>query len=93
MAQAWIELLAVLFGEFLQERFGPGGGGEDARDGGEREGAEANGTLQGLVDVACLVVGQEDQELLGLELAVGLLGQQTVEELDSDRPPLLETLA
>lgn len=90
VAQAGIESVLVQFSEFRQERSRPGLGGEDASDGGEGEGAEARGMLQGCQYVAALVMGEQRQELLGLQLALHLLGEQAVEELHGAGTELLE---
>ena len=80
-------------GEFLQEGLGLGGGGEDAAHGRQGEGAEADGPLEGGTDVVSCVVGDECQQLLRLQLALRLLGEQTVEELHRDGAELPEALA
>ncbi len=92
VAQAGIESVLVQFSEFRQERSRPGLGGEDAADGGEGEGAEARGMLQGCQYIAALVMGEQRQELLGLQLALHLLGEQAVEELHGAGTELLEAL-
>ena len=66
------------------ERLGLGGGGEDAPDRRQGEGAEADGTLEGGTHIVTLVVGDQGQQLLGLEFALDLLGEQAVEELHGD---------
>ena len=91
-AQAGIERVLVQVGEFVQERFGLGGGGQDAADGRQGEGAEADGTFQGGLHVVTLVVGHQRQQLLGLQFALDLLGEQAVEELHGDRAEFAEAL-
>ncbi len=44
--QSGIERIAMQLGEFVQERFGPGIGGEDAADRRQGEGTEADGAFQ-----------------------------------------------
>ena len=73
-------------------RFGSGLGGEDAAHGGQGEGAEADGTLQGLEHIVTLIMGDECQQLLRLQFALDLLGEQAVEELHGDRPQFAEAL-
>lgn len=46
-AQAGIERVAVEFGEFVEKRLGSGVGGEDAAHGGQREGPEVDGAVEG----------------------------------------------
>ena len=46
LTQARIESVLVQFGKFVQQRPGPGLGGQDAAHGGQGEGAEADSTLQ-----------------------------------------------
>ena len=53
-------------GKFLHASLGSGMAGQDAAHGGQGEGTEANGTLQGGKHIVTLVVGHERQELLGL---------------------------
>jgi len=65
-------------GQFVQKRPGLGGGSEDAADGGQGEGAETDSTLKGSLHVVAAVMGQQSQELLGLQFAVGLLLEQTL---------------
>ena len=55
-------------GKFARPLFGLGGGGEDAPDGRQGEGAEADGAFEGSTHVVTLVLGDQGQELLGLEL-------------------------
>ena len=80
-------------GEFVQERFGLGGGGQDAADGRQGEGAEADGAFQGGTHVVTLIMGDQRQQLLGLEFALDLLGEQAVEELQGDRAEFAEALS
>ena len=79
-------------GEFLQQRLGLGGGGEDAADRRQGEGAEADGTLESGTHIVTLVVGHQRQQLLGLEFALDLLGEQAVEELHGQRTQFAEAL-
>ena len=79
--------------QFARPLLGLGGGGEDASDGCQGEGAEADGAFEGGTHVVTLVLGDRGQELLGLELALDLLGQEAVEELQSDRAEFAEALA
>ena len=92
LAQARIESVLVQFGKFIQQRLGLGLGGEDAAHGGQGEGAEADGTLQGRQHIVTLVMRHQRQQLLGLQLALDLLGEQAVEELHRDRAQLAEAL-
>ena len=79
-------------GEFVQERLGLGGGGEDAADRRQGEGAEADGALEGGTHIVTLVVGDQGQQLLGLQFALDLLGEQAIEELHGDRTEFAEAL-
>ena len=67
-------------------------GGEDAADRRQGEGAEADGAFQGLEHVVTLIVGQQRQQLLRLQFALDLLGEQAVEELRGDRAEFAEAL-
>ena len=87
-----IEIVALQVGEFLQQGPGSGGGGEDAAHGGQGESAEADGPFEGGPHVVTAIVGHEGQQLLGLQFALDLLGQEAVEELDSHGPQLAEAL-
>lgn len=80
-------------GKFVGPLFGLGGGGQDAPNGRQREGAEADGAFEGGTHIIALVMGDQGQELLGLELALDLLGEQAVEELQGDRAEFAEALA
>jgi len=91
-AQAWIERVLESVGQLVQERLGFGGGGQDAAHGGQGEGAEADGSLQGLEHVGTLIMGQQGQELLRLQFALDLLGQESFEELQGDRSEFAEAL-
>jgi hypothetical protein len=93
LSQGWIEGGALLLGKFIEQGLGASLGGEDALDRGQREGAETDGAFQGGVDVVALIVGDQRQQLLCLQLAVDLLGQQAIEELHGHRTELLEALA
>ncbi len=92
LSQGWIEGGAVVLGKFIEQGLGSSLGGEDALDRGQREGAEADGAFQGGVDVVALIVGDQCQQLLRLQLAVDLLGQQAIEELHGHGAELLEAL-
>ena len=80
-------------GKFVGPWFGLGGGGQDASDGRQGEGAEADGAFEGGTHIVTLVLGDQGQELLGLEFALDLLGQEAVEELQGDRAEFAEALA
>ena len=80
------------FGKFVQEQFGAGVGRQDAADRRQREGAEADGTLEGGLHVVALVVGDQGQQLLGLQFALDLLGEQAIEELHGDGTKVTEAL-
>ena len=80
-------------GKFARPLFGFGVGGEDAPDGRHGESAEADGAFKGGTHVVTLVLGDQGQELLGLEFALDLLGQEAVEELQGDRAEFTEALA
>src|SRR5262245_23528311 len=75
-AQAWIEHVAVQSGEFIGQRLGPGVGGQDAANRGQREGTEANGAIQGCQDSVTMVLGHQRQQFLRLPFALDLLGEQ-----------------
>ena len=92
VAQARIERVLVQFGQFVQQRLGLGVGGQDAAYGGQGEGAEADGTFQGLEHIVTLVMRHQRQQLLRLQLALDLLGEQAIEELHRDRPEFAEAL-
>ena len=74
-AQQRVDSVSVQVGKFVQPGLGLGGGGEDAPDGGQGEGAEADGALEGGTHVVTLVLGDQGQELLGLQFALDLLGR------------------
>ena len=61
-----IERFPMQVGEFVEQGFRLGAGGEDAPDCRQGEGAEADGTLQGLKHIVALILGHERQELLCL---------------------------
>ena len=67
--------------QFVGPLLGFGGGGEDAPHRREGEGAEADGAFEGGPHVVARVRSDQMQDLLGLELALDLLGEQAVEEL------------
>ena len=92
-AQQRVKRFTMLVGKFIQQRFGFGGGGEDAPYRSQGVGAEADGTLEGGTHVVAPVVRDQCQQLLGLEFALDLLGEQAVEELHGDGPELVEALA
>ena len=92
-AQTRIERFAVQVGKFVEQRFGPGGGGEDAAHGGQGEGAEADGAVHRLAHIIAAVVGDEREQLLRLQFSLGLLGEQAVEELHGDGAEFAEALA
>jgi hypothetical protein len=81
-----------VIGQFLEQGLGPSLGGKNALDRGQRESAEADGACQGGVDVVTLIVGDQRQQLLRLQLALDLLGEQAIEELHGHRAELLEAL-
>ena len=62
LTQAWIEGVLVQLGEFLQQRFGPGLGRQDAAYRRQGEGPEANGTLQGRQHIGTLVMRHQGQQ-------------------------------
>ena len=80
-------------GKFVGPLFWLGGGGQNAADRRQRESAEADRAFEGGAHIVPLVVGDQGQELLGLELALGLLGEQAIEELQGDRAKFAEALA
>jgi len=92
LTQAGIEGVLVQLGESLQRRFGPGLGRQDAAYRCQGEGPEADGTLQGRQHIGTLVMRHQRQQLLGLQFALDLLGQQAVEELHGAGPQLGEAL-
>lgn len=61
LAQARIESVLVQFGEFVQERPGPGLGRQDAAYGSQGEGAEASGMLQCCQHIVTLEMGHQRQ--------------------------------
>jgi hypothetical protein len=93
LSQTRIECGARLIGKFIEQGLGPSLGGKNALHRGQREGAETDGAFQGGVDVSTLVVRDQCQQLLRLQLALDLLGQQAFEELHGHRAELLEALA
>ncbi len=74
--------------EFIQEGLGLGSGGEDATDRCQREGAEADGPLEGGTHIVTPVMGDQRQELLRLEFALNLLGEQALQELHQPPDPI-----
>src|SRR5580658_2887609 len=92
LAQAGIERLLLLVGEFLQERLGLGVGGENTADRRQREGTEADRAFQSGQHVGTLVLSHERKQLLRLQFALDLLGQETIEELLRDRTQFVEAL-
>ena len=92
LAQTRIEGGVVLIGAFVEQGFGPSLSGKNALHRGQRVGAETHGMFQGGTDVVTLIVGDQGQQLLGLQLPLGLLGQQAVEELHRHGAELLEAL-
>jgi hypothetical protein len=93
LSQGRIECGTRLLGKFIKHGLGPSLGGKDALDRGQREGAEADGAFQGGVNVLTLIVGDQRQQLLRLQLALDLLGEQAIEELHGHGAQLLEALA
>lgn len=85
LTQTGIERFAMQVGEFVEQRFRPGAGGKDAPDRRQREGAEADRAFQSLVHIVALILRQQRQELLGLQFALDLFGEQAVEELHGQR--------
>src|SRR5579862_5964174 len=85
LAQTGIQGFSLQVGEFVEQGFGLGAGGEDASDRGQGEGAKADGPLEGGTHVVAWVVGYQRQQLLGLPFALDLLGQEAIEELLGDR--------
>src|SRR5271154_6449254 len=92
LAQARIDSFTLQVGEFLQPGLRLGTGGENALDRGQGESAEADGTLEGGAYVVALVVSDQGQELLSLQLALRLPGEQAVKELHGDRAEFSKTL-
>ena len=93
LAQARIEGVLVQFGKLLQQSLGPGLRGQNAAHGGQGEGAEVDGALQGRQHIITLVMRHQRQQLLGLQLALDLLGQEPVEELGRDGTQLAEAFS
>jgi hypothetical protein len=91
-AQQRVQRVTMQLGEFIQQRLGLGGSGEDAPHRRQGEGAEANGPLEGGTHVVALVLRHQSQELLRLQFALDLLGEQAVEELRGDGPQFAEAL-
>lgn len=92
VAQTRIQRLLVHLGDCVQKRFGLGLGGENAAHRGQGEGAEADSTLQGSEHIVTLVMRYQRQQLLGLQLALDLLGEQAIEELHRQRTQLAKAL-
>src|ERR1700694_2862366 len=85
LAQTGIQGFTMQVGEFVEQGFRLGAGGKDAPNGSQGEGAEADGTLEGGTHVVALIVGYQRQQLLRLEFALDLLGEQAIEELLGNR--------
>jgi len=66
LTQARIEGVLVQSGQLVQQSLGSGLGGQDAANGGQGEGAEADGTLQRRQHIVTLVLRHQRQQLLGL---------------------------
>ena len=77
-------------GEFVEQGFRLGASGEDAPDRRQGEGAEADGAFQSLVHIVALILSQQRQELLGLQFALDLFGEQAIEERQRDRAEFTE---
>src|SRR6202046_3336262 len=92
LAQTGIERFPMEIGEFVEQRFRLGTGGENAPDCRQGEGAEADRAFQSLVHIVALILSQERQELLCLQFALDLLGEQAVEERQRDRAEFTEAL-
>src|SRR5437763_12829318 len=92
LAQTRIEGIPMPVGELIEERLGLGSSGEDAADRGQREGAETDGAFESGENVRALIMSHESQQLLCLQFALGLFGQETVEELLRDRTQFVEAL-
>ena len=60
-AQARIQGILVQVGKFVEQGFGFGAGRQDAAHGGQREGAEADGSLQGRQHIVTLVMRHQRQ--------------------------------
>ena len=58
LTQAGIQRVPLQVGEFIQQRLGLGGGREDAADRRQREGTEADGTLQRGQHVGTLIMSR-----------------------------------
>ena len=79
--------------KFVGPLFWLGGGGQDAPDGRQGEGRRSGRAFEGGAHIVTLVLGDQGQKLLGLELALDLLGEQAVEELQGDRAEFAEAFA
>ena len=91
-AQTRIEGFAMQIGEFVEQRFGPAASGEDAPDRCQGESAEADGAFQSLLHIVALILSQKRQQLLRLEFALDLFGQEAIKERQSDRTEFAEAL-
>ena len=79
--------------EFVEKRPGSGVSGEDATDRGQREGAEADGAIESGTHVVARVAGGQGQQVLSLQLALDLFGEQTVEKRQAHRTEFREALS
>ncbi len=79
--------------KFVGPLFWLGGGGQDAAGWPPGRSAEADGALKAAAHIVTLVLGDQGQKLLGLELALDLLGEQAVEELQGVRAEFAEAFA
>ncbi len=80
VTQSGGQVLPFVFGQQVQDALGLRLGGQDAFDGVERIGAEADGPLQSGEQVLVRVGAQECQHFAGLGLTEALRVQQAVEE-------------
>jgi len=81
---------ALLLGQDVEAAPGLGLRGQDAFDGTQRVGPEADGPLQGGQQIGAGVAALQRQQFEGLLLAVALAAQQAVEEALGQRPQLRE---
>ncbi len=79
------QMPALAIGEGIQNTLRRGSGREDAFDGVERIGAEANGPFQGGEQIGAGIGALQGQDLERLLVAVALVADQAVEEAPGQR--------
>ena len=86
VAQMVGQMPALAIGEGIQNTLRRGSGREDAFDGVERIGAEANGPFQGGEQIGAGIGALQGQDLERLLVAVALVADQAVEEAPASGP-------